>query len=113
MSKPEWGTKRVCQNCNAKFYDLNKSPIHCPKCQHEFDPEATQKRRRGRPPLTEAQKREKQKTEELDILLEEKIPDVEIEIEGVDLDDEDILEEDADFGDDDEVVPTRPHSDDE
>ena len=46
---------------------------------------------------------------------EEKIPDVDIEIEDVDvdLDDEDILEEDADFGDDDEVVPTRPHSDDE
>lgn len=113
MSKPEWGTKRVCQNCTAKFYDLNKSPINCPKCHHEFDPEATQKRRRGRPPLTEAQKREKQKVEELDVLTDEKLPDLDVEIEEVDIDDEDLLDEDADFGDDGEVVPTRPRSGDD
>jgi uncharacterized protein (TIGR02300 family) len=27
------GTKRVCQNCGSKFYDLNRSPITCPVCQ--------------------------------------------------------------------------------
>jgi uncharacterized protein (TIGR02300 family) len=27
------GTKRVCQNCGSKFYDLNRSPITCPICQ--------------------------------------------------------------------------------
>ena len=32
MAKPELGTKRLCANCGAKFYDLNKDPIHCPKC---------------------------------------------------------------------------------
>ena len=32
MAKPELGTKRLCANCSAKFYDLNKDPIHCPKC---------------------------------------------------------------------------------
>ena len=26
------GTKRVCQNCGSKFYDLNRSPITCPIC---------------------------------------------------------------------------------
>ena len=30
MTKPELGTKRLC--AGAKFYDLNKDPIHCPKC---------------------------------------------------------------------------------
>ena len=32
MVKASWGTKRTCQNCAARFYDLNKSPIKCPKC---------------------------------------------------------------------------------
>ncbi len=32
MAKPELGTKRVCQSCGAKFYDLSKDPIVCPKC---------------------------------------------------------------------------------
>src|SRR5262249_28547056 len=32
VTKPELGTKRLCASCGAKFYDLNKDPIHCPKC---------------------------------------------------------------------------------
>ena len=32
MAKPELGIKRLCGNCGAKFYDLNKDPIICPKC---------------------------------------------------------------------------------
>jgi uncharacterized protein (TIGR02300 family) len=32
VAKPELGTKRLCTNCGAKFYDLNKTPIVCPKC---------------------------------------------------------------------------------
>ena len=32
MAKPELGTKRLCASCGAKFYDLNKDPIHCAKC---------------------------------------------------------------------------------
>ena len=32
MAKPELGTKRLCGNCAAKFYDLGKEPIVCPKC---------------------------------------------------------------------------------
>lgn len=26
------GTKRVCQNCGSKFYDLNRDEIVCPIC---------------------------------------------------------------------------------
>ncbi len=36
MAKPELGTKRVCQSCSTKFFDLNKDPIHCPKCGAVF-----------------------------------------------------------------------------
>jgi uncharacterized protein (TIGR02300 family) len=32
LAKPELGTKHQCQNCGAKFFDLNKDPIVCPKC---------------------------------------------------------------------------------
>ena len=48
MSKPEWGIKRVCPSCNIKYYDFNKSPIFCPKCEFEFDPDLLLKSRKGR-----------------------------------------------------------------
>ena len=36
MAKPDLGTKRQCANCGAKFYDLSKTPIVCPKCETVF-----------------------------------------------------------------------------
>ena len=36
MAKSELGAKRQCQNCGAKFFDLNKDPIVCPKCGTVF-----------------------------------------------------------------------------
>jgi uncharacterized protein (TIGR02300 family) len=33
MSKPVRGSKRVCQSCGARFYDLGRTPIVCPACQ--------------------------------------------------------------------------------
>ena len=38
MKTPAWGTKRLCQACSTKYYDLNRTPILCPKCQVRFDP---------------------------------------------------------------------------
>ncbi len=32
MSKPEFGTKHVCEACAERFYDLNRSPVICFKC---------------------------------------------------------------------------------
>ena len=37
MAKPELGTKRLCGSCGAKFYDLSKDPIVCPKCGTVFE----------------------------------------------------------------------------
>lgn len=37
MSKEKLGVKRKCSACDAKFYDLSKTPIICPKCGHRFD----------------------------------------------------------------------------
>ncbi len=51
LADPQLGTKQVCPNCQAKFYDLTRRPAHCPKCDTEFDPEEAIKlrSRRGRP----------------------------------------------------------------
>lgn len=36
MVSAELGTKRTCPNCAARFYDLLKDPITCPKCGTSF-----------------------------------------------------------------------------
>ncbi|MDR1828353.1 MAG: TIGR02300 family protein [Methylobacteriaceae bacterium] len=36
MARPELGIKRQCKHCDAKFYDLNRDPIVCPKCGHVY-----------------------------------------------------------------------------
>lgn len=56
MAKPELGTKRVCINCAAKFYDLNKDPITCPKCGTEFTVASLMPR--GRPDAARAATRD-------------------------------------------------------
>ena len=48
MAKPEWGKKRICSSCNTRYYDLNKSPIICPSCGAEFDPNFYLKSRKGK-----------------------------------------------------------------
>jgi len=48
LNKPELGVKRDCPECGARFYDLNKDPAHCPKCDHAFVPEALLKPRKPR-----------------------------------------------------------------
>ena len=42
MGIPERGTKRLCPNCGAKYYDLNRDPIICPKCSTVFVVEAAE-----------------------------------------------------------------------
>lgn len=49
LVKADLGTKRVCPSCSARFYDLQKRPIECPKCTFTFEPEALYKQRRPRP----------------------------------------------------------------
>ena len=49
MAKADLGTKRACLACGMRFYDFNRSPIICPGCGAEFDPENIIKSRKGRP----------------------------------------------------------------
>jgi uncharacterized protein (TIGR02300 family) len=53
VTKPELGTKRLCAGCNAKFYDLLKTPIVCPMCEAVFvvPKPAVSRPRRGFEPI--------------------------------------------------------------
>ena len=79
MAKPELGTKRLCGNCAAKFYDLGKDPIVCPKC-HSVVEIASGARGRPEPARAQAAEEETQapETQEAEcVSLEE--PDAEAE----------------------------------
>jgi uncharacterized protein (TIGR02300 family) len=49
-AKADLGIKRVCPTCAARFYDLQKRPIECPKCHTTYEPEALFRTRRPRQP---------------------------------------------------------------
>jgi hypothetical protein len=36
MAKAELGTKRLCLSCSTHFFDLNRTPVVCPKCKEPF-----------------------------------------------------------------------------
>ena len=44
MTKAELGIKRLCPNCGARYYDLNRDPILCPRCGTEFEAVVTRVR---------------------------------------------------------------------
>ena len=89
MSKPEWGIKRVCPSCSIKYYDFNKRPIICPKCEFEFDPDLLLKSRKGRSIATKSEVNEVssdlKKEEET---LEEDINSIENDEDILEIDDE-------------------------
>ena len=50
MVKPEWGTKRTCPKCGARFYDLGKEdPVTCLACGVAWDPEPVLKSKQPLP----------------------------------------------------------------
>jgi uncharacterized protein (TIGR02300 family) len=113
VAKPELGTKRLCGNCAAKFYDLGKDPIVCPKCHTVLQLAVVTSRSRPEPAraqaaaeevaVPETQEAEFVSLEEADAEVEgaKKVPegevvdgaDEEIEIEDEQLDDAAFIEE--------------------
>lgn len=94
LAKPEWGIKRICQACGIRFYDFQKSPIVCPKCATPFDPEAVLKSRRARAiPVDDLPKKK---------AVVEDVEDEE-EVEGLDGDEEALIEEDEEEVVEDEI----------
>lgn len=85
MVKLEWGTKRTCQSCSSRFYDLQKSPIVCPKCGATYEIVTTS--RRGRKAASKA-------------VAEDEVIDQDVELDNADddalLDDDEDLDADLD-----------------
>jgi len=82
LAKPEWGTKRICPSCGARYYDLLREPVICPKCSTPFDPEAFLRARRARPQAPIEKELEPVGAEEVDVDIEPE------EIEAVEEEDE-------------------------
>jgi uncharacterized protein (TIGR02300 family) len=53
VAKAEWGTKRTCHTCGARFYDLRRDPIVCPVCGAVHDPDRQPRPRRPGPSIKE------------------------------------------------------------
>ena len=117
MAKPEWGTKRVCQSCGTRFYDLMRTPCTCPKCGSAVEAEIVFKPRR--------QSAEARAAAKLAPVAEVAVAEVGDELEvvededaegAVDAKDEDdaLMEDVADLGeDDDDMAEVMEHLDDE
>ncbi|MDR3440348.1 TIGR02300 family protein [Telmatospirillum sp.] len=95
MAKPEWGVKRTCQSCGARFYDMAHSPIVCPKCGSTVEPEVTFKSRRQAAVVVPEPK-------VVPIVVDEEIADLEGATEEIDTADEEETETAKADGDEEE-----------
>jgi uncharacterized protein (TIGR02300 family) len=111
VPKPELGTKRQCQNCGAKFFDLARNPIVCPKCATVYEVASMPARSSARgkaveedEPEAEPAEAELVSLEEADAGEEEKVaavlPDDDVEIEDEAADADTFLEEEEEDSDD-------------
>ena len=109
MVKPEWGKKLTCPRCGAKFYDLNKDPAICPKCETKVEAQPILKPRRQpaeAPKPKKVVEPVKDDDEEDDSLLDDE------EDDDLDLDDEDedLIEDTSDLDEDeDDVSEVKEH----
>lgn len=96
MTDVAWGTKRACTSCGARFYDLNKEEIVCPKCDSPWFPPKPRAQAASRPSPAAAKKK-------IPVVAKVEEDDIEIEDDDTDLDDEDdsLVEDTDDLADDD------------
>ena len=106
MAKVDLGTKRICPECDAKFYDLARNPAICPMCQNSFDPSELDEK----PVIPAAPLKPQKSTEEDDG--EEKAAATEIDEEDIDEEEEQAKELELD-GDDIAVIGGASGKDDD
>ena len=92
MVKPELGTKRVCVSCNARFYDLQKSPAVCPKCGAEQPADQPRTRRAGGNVVEDKRPKKPPVADDADVEVEPAEEEAEEDV----LEDASELEDDAD-----------------
>jgi uncharacterized protein (TIGR02300 family) len=105
----------MCTSCGIRFYDLTKTPIICPKCSAEVEPDVVYRSRR------------QLKTEGLVskpgiVIAEDAVFDPDLEVAGLieveddvvvdDVDEENLMEDTSELGeDDDDMAEVRDHLD--
>lgn len=67
MVKAELGTKRTCPSCAARFYDLLKNPVVCPKCGANFVPASVLPSKGDMPVMAPAPKPREIETDDLEV----------------------------------------------
>ncbi len=50
MANLAWGTKLTCPSCGARFYDLRRPSVACPKCESPYSGKINVKPKRTRVP---------------------------------------------------------------
>ena len=91
MNKIRWGNKLTCHSCGVKFYDLKKKIITCPKCDTPYKEEKVKSRRTVTPDIPKPTTEQVKETKS-----DEDIPEVKLEDDILDTDDEDILDAEDD-----------------
>ncbi|OIQ94583.1 protein of unknown function (FYDLN_acid) [mine drainage metagenome] len=116
MAKPEWGAKRTCQSCGTRFYDMQRTPLICPKCGATVEPEVVFKPRRQSAASQAAKAKEAainpvREPEEAEPAEED---EAELDtMEGAEDDDSGLIEDASDLGeDDDDMAEVMEHLDD-
>jgi uncharacterized protein (TIGR02300 family) len=108
LAKTEWGLKRTCQHCGARFYDMGSEAPPCPKCGTKFDPDAVMKTKRATKAVAEKpapapKAKPKPKVAE-DEELEAVVGDELVEGEEAEGEEEEVIEDTSELGEDDEDV---------
>lgn len=130
MAKAEWGTKRTCHQCGARFYDLRREPIICPRCATLHDPDRQPRTRKGgsgvrlaavasdrvrEPVLEDVAGDEVSDADEVEVGLDDE-DEVESGDDAADLEseDQDLIEDTSDLGEDhDDIGEVIEHIDEE
>ena len=102
MAKLDLGEKYICQSCSTRFYDLNKRPIICPKCGAEYQPQV--KKGHGLAKKARASEQDKAintESAENDILDVDDFEEIDPDVDQ----DEELMEDTSDLGDNDHEMP--------
>jgi uncharacterized protein (TIGR02300 family) len=109
VAKPELGAKHQCQNCGAKFFDLNKDPIVCPKCATVFQGASARARPTAKPDEEESDLASPAGVDMVSLdeveageekAAEPAVDDIEVEDDSEDAPDDPFLEEEEEDDDD-------------
>jgi len=104
VGKSSLGVKLKCSRCEAKFYDLSKRSPVCPKCGAVYDTPAKSKSARGGEKTTNVQKEVLPPTEVEKKANSDELEDIdELETTTNDEDDDNLMEDTSDLGEDDDV----------